>query len=356
MGQLATGQEAWLKNVADDTGRIHHYINTGGTVTGRCSHNSPNLGQVPAVVEEKILNDDGGYTKDVVDKNKQPYPEVITAQKAGKKKAILLDRQGDFGFECRTLFHVPALGYYQDEVVGQDNSVFFVDVPWKQVGADLANIEFRMLAEATSPFDDGELIDVVLSGRDVHEFNMSKTGVTNRGLMKRILFGLLYGAGDWKLGHTYDPTMTDDQMREKGRELRAMVAEHLPALAAAIDKAQADAEEGYLIGIDGRKLHCRSPHSALNLRLQSAAGILAKKWAVITDDDMRARGYEHGWYGDYAMLAFVHDEIQTAVREDIVHDYDRIVLTAAPKAGEFFDLRCPIAAEAKIGQNWAECH
>jgi len=315
LGQLSNGPGSWLNNYDEDTGAIHHYINTGGTVTGRCSHNSPNLGQVPGVV----INDG----------------------------EIIRGRAGDYGYECRTLFHTPAEGYYTE-----DGKV----VKWVQIGADLANIEFRMLAEVCEPFDDGELISVIETGRDVHAYNMEKTKIDNRGLMKRVLFGLLYGAGDWKLGHTFDPALNDDQKREKGRELRNLVADGLPALAKAIQKAQQDAQSGHLIGLDGRQLFCRSPHSALNLRLQSAAALVAKRWAVSTAQEMKERGYVHDWFGDFAMLAFVHDEIQTAVREDAAAVYETIVLEAATRAGEFFGLKCPISAEAKVGQNWAECH
>lgn len=48
LGQLAEGNNAWLKLVAAD-GAIHGYVDTIGAVTGRCTHNSPNLAQVPAV-------------------------------------------------------------------------------------------------------------------------------------------------------------------------------------------------------------------------------------------------------------------------------------------------------------------
>lgn len=48
LGQLADGNNAWLKLVATD-GAIHGYVDTIGAVTGRCTHNSPNLAQVPAV-------------------------------------------------------------------------------------------------------------------------------------------------------------------------------------------------------------------------------------------------------------------------------------------------------------------
>ena len=48
LGQLADGNNAWLKLVSSD-GAIHGKVDTIGAVTGRCTHNSPNLAQVPAV-------------------------------------------------------------------------------------------------------------------------------------------------------------------------------------------------------------------------------------------------------------------------------------------------------------------
>ena len=46
LGQLAEGQQAWLKLVKN--GRIHGAVNTNGAVTGRCTHSNPNVAQVPA--------------------------------------------------------------------------------------------------------------------------------------------------------------------------------------------------------------------------------------------------------------------------------------------------------------------
>lgn len=47
IGQLATGNQAWLKYAQD--GRIHGVCNTNSTVTARASHAHPNLAQVPSV-------------------------------------------------------------------------------------------------------------------------------------------------------------------------------------------------------------------------------------------------------------------------------------------------------------------
>jgi DNA polymerase-1 len=40
--------QSWLEAVKD-SGRVHGYVNPNGAVTGRMTHSSPNLGQVPAV-------------------------------------------------------------------------------------------------------------------------------------------------------------------------------------------------------------------------------------------------------------------------------------------------------------------
>jgi DNA polymerase I len=46
LGQLAEGEQAWLKLAQN--GRIHGAVNTNGAVTGRCTHSNPNVAQVPA--------------------------------------------------------------------------------------------------------------------------------------------------------------------------------------------------------------------------------------------------------------------------------------------------------------------
>ena len=74
--------QSWLEAVKED-GRVHGYVNANGAVTGRMTHSSPNMGQVPAVYS--------------------PY-----------------------GKECRDVWTVPE-GY-------------------KLVGMDASGLEFRMLA------------------------------------------------------------------------------------------------------------------------------------------------------------------------------------------------------------------
>lgn len=341
LGQLSSGAGSWLHWYNKDTRRIHPYTNTGGTVSNRCAHNRPNIGQVPSIKDAKIDYEgvvwDGD---DRLDLKPDQYVVVKPAKPDKDGKVLLKGRYGDFGYECRDLFYTP------DTYNG---------FQWDQVGVDLSGIEFRMLAEVCYEFDKGELIEVVLSG-DIHQINMDSTGITNRSTIKRVLYGLLYGAGDWKLGHTIDPYATDAAKKALGAQVRAKLMRGLPALASAIEKAKGEAERGYLIALDGRRLPARSPHSALNLRLQGNAASVAKKWVCLTDDFAYDKGWKHSWEGDYAMLAFVHDEIQTAVKTEYAEEYAKLCCDAAAKAGEFFGIHCPLAAEAKIGGSWADCH
>jgi DNA polymerase I len=41
--------QSWLEAVKEEDGRVHGYVNSNGAVTGRMTHSSPNMGQIPAV-------------------------------------------------------------------------------------------------------------------------------------------------------------------------------------------------------------------------------------------------------------------------------------------------------------------
>jgi DNA polymerase-1 len=344
LGQLAVGKGSWINSAQTDN-LIHCYINTGGTVSNRCSHAGPNIGQVPSVTVKKING----------------------------KKTVIKGKEGDYGFECRSLFYTPK--------------------PMVQVGVDLSGIEFRCLAEECVPFDKGALIETVLHG-DIHEINMKSlaklpdfvrsldfgndlpdddTSVDQRDIVKRILYGLMYGAGDWKLGFTAAPYLDEAKQKKIGKYIRAQLMAGLPALAKAIEKVKKEAGAGWIRGLDGRKLKARSPHSALNLRLQGNAASIAKKWLQLTEEYLMTElGLDHGWPGgfdsmtgtfsdydnggDFVLLAFVHDEIQFAIRPEYAEAAAQLCIKAAADTGKFFGYNCPISAERKIGQNWAETH
>lgn len=71
---------------------------------------------------------------------------------------------------------------------------------------------------------------------------------------------------------------------------------------------------------------------------------------------MWMQGYTHGWKGDYCLCAWVHDEIQVAVREDIAEKVGNIAVHTIQKVTEVFNLKCPLDGEFNIGNSWAETH
>lgn len=122
----------------------------------------------------------------------------------------------------------------------------------------------------------------------------------------------------------------------------------------AVEKAAA---RGYLKGLDGRKVYVRSKHAALNTLLQSAGALICKHWIVTVDELMKAKGYTHGWDGDYAYNAWVHDEIQVACRtREIAEVLGETCKEAMKVTEEYFSFRCPLDAEYQIGTTWADTH
>jgi DNA polymerase I-like protein with 3'-5' exonuclease and polymerase domains len=122
LGQLAEGDQAWLKKVGKD-GRLHGSVITNGAVTGRATHNNPNMAQVPSC--------------------SSPY-----------------------GNECRELFTVPK---------GK-----------ALVGADLSGLELRCLAHFMALYDQGEYGRILLTG-DIHTANQEAAGLPTRNNAKTFI-------------------------------------------------------------------------------------------------------------------------------------------------------------------------
>jgi len=139
IGQLEGSSKAGdpiLKYLKDDD-TIHGEVRPCGTVTMRCAHKKPNLGQIP---------------------------------RPGSK----------WGTEFRALFGPKNPG-------------------WVMVGADASGLETRELAHFLHQFDGGRMVDIVLSG-DVHSTNMQALEIMDRNRAKVWFYAWLYGAGDAKLG------------------------------------------------------------------------------------------------------------------------------------------------------------
>jgi DNA polymerase-1 len=297
LGQVATGDNSWINSIQKD-GKIYGYVNHQGTVTSRCAHSHPNLGQVPRV---------------------------------GKP----------FGAECRAVF-IPKPG-------------------WVLTGCDAAGLELRMLGHFTTEFDGGAFRDSVMSG-DPHTDNMKALGLTNRDLTKTWFYAWLYGATDKKLA-----TVLGCSAKEAAAK-RALFESRVPGLGLLklhlekdlVSRGQASynlkwgkqnlclGKRAHLLGLDGRVVPCRSPHSLLNAYNQSAGAVLVKMATVLFRENM----------GDlpYNMVLHVHDEFQVEHPPEIGEKVRRIARDSFVLAGEKLGLRCPMDGDPKTGKNWSETH
>ena len=298
LGQLADGTQAWLKCVKGDE-RIHGRVNPNGTVSGRATHSQPNVTQVPHA--------------------SSPY-----------------------GKECRSLFGVPK--------------------GWIQAGMDACGLELRCLSHFLYPYDNGAYAHEVVHG-DIHTANQKAAGLPTRDSAKTFIYAFLYGAGDEKMGKLIGGDAKDGKAIKK-KFLKANPA--IVQLRKAIhDCLVAEEYRGkiikwrrkYLKGLDGRHLHVRSVHSALNLLLQSAGALVCKYWIVRTEERLIARGLKHGWDGDFALMAWVHDEQQIACRTDEIADIVIAEAQAAMKDTQaHFHFRVQLDIDGMKGKNWYDCH
>jgi DNA polymerase I-like protein with 3'-5' exonuclease and polymerase domains len=244
--QKRIGQiESWVEAVKED-GRVHGRVITNGAVTGRATHMSPNLAQIP-------------------------------------------NTSSVYGAECRTCWTV------EDENV--------------QVGVDLSGIELRCLAHYLQDKEwQRELLEGDVHWKNTQAFGLVPMGTSKedskehkdkRNLSKTLTYSVLYGAGPAKVGSTVGGTA------KEGGKLIDNFIKNTPGLARLKKKLEAYIKKGYVPGLDGRKVWIRSEHAALNSLLQSAGAIIAKQWLVCFTSELTARGIPYkllAWVHDEVQL------------------------------------------------------
>jgi len=229
---------------------------------------------------------------------------------------------------------------------GPEFRELFTASPGKvMVGADLSGIELRMLAHYLGRYDGGRYADILLND-DIHQVNADKIGITRRQV-KTVTYAFLYGAGNEKIGMSYDNSLQPKEARKKGQEIREAYVSAIEGLADLLGAVSHKATQGHIMACDGRRVLVDSPHKGLNYLLQCSAGVVAKRWMVIANDLVQVKA---------SQLAFVHDELQYECEQDYADTLMETLENSATLAGHYYNLRCPIAAEAKKGKTWADVH
>ena len=226
--------------------------------------------------------------------------------------------------------------------------LFIASPGLRMASADLSGIELRMLAHYLGRYDGGRYAKVLLEG-DIHQENADKIGISRRQV-KTVTYAFLYGAGDIKIGHSYDKQLSETQARKKGKEIRAAYVDAIEGLKELLEAVHSASERGYVLGLDKRKILVDKKHKSLNYLLQGSAAIVAKKWMVITHDHIKEMGLHCN------QLAFIHDELQYESQPEHVDDLKSLLVLSAAETGEYYNMRIPVAAEAKDGLTWADTH
>lgn len=223
---------------------------------------------------------------------------------------------------------------------GETRSCFTVEDGNVLVGVDASGLELRMLAHY---MQDEDYIDLVLNG-DIHSYNQKAAGLETRDQAKTFIYAFLYGAGDAKIGSIIGGG------KAAGKRLKEEFLANTPALKQLREKIGRMSKQGHLPGLDGRRIRVRSEHAALNTLLQGAGAIIMKRALVIGDADLEERRIWH------KLVAQVHDELQTETKRRYGQTVGDAYVKGIVEAGEYYDMRIPLAGESMIGNSWADTH
>ena len=208
------------------------------------------------------------------------------------------------------------------------------------LGVDASGLELRMLAHY---MDDETYIKEILDG-DINTANQKAAKLKSRNQAKTFIYALMYGAGDEKLGKVVEGNTSD------GRRAREYFFDNNPAFKSLRDRVTRAAGKKFLKGLDGRKLFIRNNHAALNTLLQGAGAIVMKKALEILSKRLHLSSTAHKF------VANIHDEWQIEVSECRANKVGQMAVESIIEAGKFYDLRCPLDGEYKVGSNWSETH
>lgn len=295
----------WLGLVKDD-GRIHGEFQGIGAWTHRMSHQKPNTANIPTEFEMD-----------------------------GTKKI--------YGAELRKLWIAPKKRLL--------------------VGVDAEGIQLRIFAHY---IDDKDFTNALVNGRksdktDPHSFNQKVLGdlCKTRQAAKRFVFALLLGAGMGKLAQILECSVAGaeealDRLLDRYEGFARLKQTSIPT----------DAERGYFVGLDGRKVRIPGDtasyrrHLCMSGYLQNGEAVVMKKACL---------KWEHKLKDFKSILVdFVHDEWQTETPNnmEIALQVAKMQASSLKEVGDELKLKCPLAGsywnddhnDYTVGTNWLHTH
>ena len=291
----------WKQAYNPEDKRIHGKFNHIGTSTHRMSHTSPNMGNIAT------------------------------------KKSIK--------------YNTPHLRDLALNYGGRMRSLWCCDPGSYLVGCDMEGAHLRIFAHL---INDKDFIKALVEGKkddgtDIHSLNRRALGdlCVDRDRAKTFIFSFLNGAAAPKVSEIFGCSLKDaknslERYVEAYPGLKHLKHNIIPR----------DAQRGYFIGLDGRKVLCDSEHLMMGMYLQNAEAVVMKHANVLWRQWADEEGIGH------KQVNFVHDEFVTEVSGDkgTAERLGVLQSKAITAIGERLGLRCPLAGEYKVGKNWLDVH
>ena len=211
---------------------------------------------------------------------------------------------------------------------------------YRLVGVDASGLELRCLAHY---MNDPEYTNIVLTG-DVHTAIQQAAGLRTRDQAKTFIYAFLYGAGPAKIGNVVGKGPAAGQMLIK------KFLERTPALKRLRENVVRWSKGGTIPALDGRLLHIRSEHAALNTLLQGAGAIICKQWLVHIMERVIKAGL------NVRLVASIHDEYQFEVAIPDVNRFCKLTKEAMTQTQKTLGVKCELDCDYKVGKTWAETH
>jgi DNA polymerase I-like protein with 3'-5' exonuclease and polymerase domains len=276
----------------------------------------------------------------------QAYLKLITKEKKIHGKIVT---NGAVTGRC-THFN-PNLANVSSKAVKYGNemrSLFIAPTNMVMCGIDFSGLELRVLANYLFNYDSGDFQKSLLEA-DIHSENQKLLGLSSRDKAKTFIYAYIYSAGNERISEILGVSITE------AKRIRETFEKAIPALKNLKNAvALKYRNQKWIYGLDKRKLMCRAEYSSLNTLIQSAGALLVKAGTVIVNNDLQEAGFV--WGKDYRMVLHVHDEMQFVVHKDKLEEFKIIAGTLFNKTKEYFNFKCDLAGEIKVGTNWSETH
>lgn len=230
---------------------------------------------------------------------------------------------------------------------------------YKIFSADYSQIELRIMAHLS---EEPELINAFENDEDIHartaslvfKEHVEKITPDQRRAAKVVNFGIMYGAGPFRMSQELGITMA---------EARQLIDEYFQTYSGIknyIDESLAFARDfGFVKTIYGRKKKTKflntdnrmaaqaESRAAINMPIQGSASEMIKLAMIGIHQKLNADNYQS------KMTMQVHDELVFEVHDDEIDSLSEMVVKEMENA---IPLKVPVKVETGIGKNWFEAH